>query len=301
VGYVRAHDYGLSVQTLGKWASDVFKASAIELGLGMAAAWLFFFLLRRFVRSWWLWLAALTVPFAAFLAWIAPLAIDPLFNDFRRLDDGALSSDIVRLAERAGVAGVEIFEVDKAIDTTAINAYVTGFADSHRVVLWDTLLAKTAPDETLAVVTHELGHYVLGHVALGVGLSGIGALAALFFADRIGRFIVNRRGQRLGIRGLADPAALPLWILILSLVSFVGQPVGLAVSRHMEHEADRFGLDLTGNNDAAGRAFVALQRHNLSYPRPARWVVWLRSSHPPLAERIEFANRYRPRSEPQGR
>jgi Zn-dependent protease with chaperone function len=87
---------------------------------------------------------------------------------------------------------------------------------------------------------------------------------------------------------------LPTWVLAVSLVSLLGQPLGLAVSRHLEHQADRFALDLTRDNDAVAGAFTKLQLNNLSYPRPDTWVVWLRSSHPPLAERIDFANRYTP-------
>lgn len=288
VGYVRAHAFGLSVQTPGKWARDLLTSFAIELLLGMAAAWVLFFLLRRLPRTWWAALAALTVPVGAALVYLAPLVIDPLFNDFRPLENVALQRQILELTERAGLDGSRIFEVRKSVDTTAVNAYVTGFAGSHRVVLWDTLLAKLEEREILAVVAHEAGHYVLGHVALGIALSGLGALAILFLVDRLVRRLVPDPGARL------QAASLPTWALAISLVSVLGQPVGLAISRHLEHQADRFALDLTRDNDAVAGAFTKLQLNNLSYPRPDTWVVWLRSSHPPLAERIDFANHYTP-------
>jgi Zn-dependent protease with chaperone function len=288
VGYARAHAYGLSVQTPVKWTRDLLTSFAIELVLGMAAAWVLFFLLRRLPRTWWAALAALTVPVGAALVYLAPLVIDPLFNDFRPLENVALQRQILELTERAGLDESRIFEVRKSVDTTAVNAYVTGFAGSHRVVLWDTLLAKLEEREILAVVAHEAGHYVLGHVALGIALSGLGALAILFLVDRLVRRLVPDPTARL------QPASLPTWVLAVSLVSLLGQPLGLAVSRHLEHQADRFALDLTRDNDAVAGAFTKLQLNNLSYPRPDTWVVWLRSSHPPLAERIDFANRYTP-------
>ena len=288
LGYVRSHAYGLSVQTPAKWARDLLTSFAIELLLGMAAAWVLFFLLRRLPRTWWAALAALTIPVGAALVYLAPLVIDPLFNDFRPLENVALQRQILELTERAGLDESRIFEVRKSVDTTAVNAYVTGFAGSHRVVLWDTLLAKLEEREVLAVVAHEAGHYVLGHVALGIALSGLGALAILFLVDRLVRRLVPDPAARL------QAASLPTWVLAVSLVSLLGQPVGLAVSRHLEHQADRFALDLTRDNDAVASAFTKLQLNNLSYPRPDTWVVWLRSSHPPLAERIDFANRHTP-------
>lgn len=288
LGYVRSHAYGLSVQTPVKWARDLLTSFAIELLLGMAAAWVLFFLLRRLPRTWWAALAALTIPVGAALVYLAPLVIDPLFNDFRPLENVALQRQILELTERAGLDESRIFEVRKSVDTTAVNAYVTGFAGSHRVVLWDTLLAKLEEREILAVVAHEAGHYVLGHVALGIALSGLGALAILFLVDRLVRRLVPDPAARL------QAASLPTWVLAVSLVSLLGQPVGLAVSRHLEHQADRFALDLTRDNDAVASAFTKLQLNNLSYPRPDTWVVWLRSSHPPLEERIDFANRHTP-------
>ena len=288
VGYARSHAYGLSVQTPSKWARDLVTSFAIELFLGMVAAWVFFFLLRRLPRFWWAALAALTVPVSAALIYLAPLVIDPLFNDFHPLQNVELQRRVLDLTERAGLDGSRIFEVAKSVDTTAVNAYVTGFAGSHRVVLWDTLLAKLDEREILAVVAHEAGHYVLGHVALGILLSGLGALAILFLVDRWVRRLLPDATARIA------PASLPTWVLAISLVSLLGQPVGLAISRHFEHQADRFALDLTRDNDAVAGALTELQLNNLSYPRPERWVVWLRASHPPLAERIEFANQYVP-------
>jgi Zn-dependent protease with chaperone function len=300
VGFVRSHAYGLSVQTLGKWASDLLKGFGLELGLGIPGVWFVFFMLRRFPRTWWFWLACLVAPLTAALLAISPILIDPLFNDFRPLSDRVLEERILEVAERAGIEGGRVFEVEKSVDTTAVNAYVTGFGGSHRIVLWDTLLAKLDADEVVAVMAHEIGHYALGHILTGILFAALGSFAGFYAAYRLARWLLARYGDRFRLVSLADPATIPLWALVGSLVGFAGQPVGLAFSRYQEHEADRFALEMTRDNRAVAGAFVKLQRENLTYPRPERWVVLLRSSHPPLGERVDFANGYRPweRGEP---
>jgi Zn-dependent protease with chaperone function len=300
VGFVRSHAYGLSVQTLGKWASDLMKGFGVELALGLPAVACVFFLLRRFPRSWWFWLACLVAPLTAALLYLSPLVIDPLFNDFRPLADRALEARILDVAQRAGIEDSRVFEVAKSVDTTAINAYVTGFGSSHRIVLWDTLLKKLDADEVVAVMAHEIGHYALGHILTGILFAALASFAGFYAAYRLAGWFHGRYGSRFRLANLADPATIPLWALVGSLVGFAGQPAGLAFSRYQEHEADRFALEMTRDNRAVAGAFVKLQRENLTYPFPERWVVLLRSSHPPLGERVEFANAYRPweRGEP---
>jgi Zn-dependent protease with chaperone function len=161
-------------------------------------------------------------------------------------------------------------------------------------VLWDTTLAKLQRDEVLFVMGHEMGHYVLGHVRKSILLASAVMLLTLYAIHRAaGRVLARCRG-RFGFDQLADVASLPLLLLFFQAALVVLAPPLNAISRHYEHEADRFGLELLRQNHAAATAFVKLQRENLSNPRPG-WVhkLW-RASHPPLAERIEFCNAYRP-------
>lgn len=294
-GYLRQHAYGLSNQTLGKWTADQLKSLGLALAATTLFAWVPFWLLARSPRRWWLWTAALAVPFIVLLVLVAPIWIDPLFNEFGPMRDRALEADILALAERAGIAGSRVFEVDKSVDTEAVNAYVTGLGGTKRIVLWDTLLAKLERRQVLFVMAHEMGHYVLGHVwktLLALPLLGF---AALWLVHRTSGALLARFGARFGFRELADVAATPLLVLLFGLFLLLVSPLLLAHSRSLEREADRFGLELTRDPRAAAEAFVRLQQENLSHPRPGALYRTWRASHPSLGERIDFCNAYRPR------
>jgi Zn-dependent protease with chaperone function len=208
--------------------------------------------------------------------------------------DGVLEGKILALADRAGIEGGRVYEVDKSVDTETVNAYVTGLLNTKRIVLWDTIIAKLDPDELLFVMGHEMGHYVLGHVPRSILVLSLLVMASLYVAHRLSGAMLRRWGRRFGFDRLADPASLPLILLLAQLFLLVVTPVALAYGRHLEHEADRFGLEITRDNRAAATAFVKLQHENLANPRPG-WLFKLwRSTHPTLGERIDFCNAYRP-------
>jgi len=298
--YVRPHAYDLSNQTLGKWLGDAAKGLAVGMVIATLFGWVPFLLLRRSPRRWWLWCAVLSVPFLAFLTVVAPIWVDPLFNQFGPMKDRALESDILALADRAGIEGGRVFEVDKSVDTEAVNAYVTGLGGTQRIVLWDTILDKVPRDGLLFVMAHEMGHYVLGHVLRSLVVEPLLVLAGLWLIHRAAGALFRRFTARFGFSELGDVASLPLISLLFGVFVFLISPLFLLYSRHLEHEADRFGLELTRNNRAAAEAFVALQQENLGNPRPG-WIykTW-RASHPTLGDRIDFCNGYRPweRGEP---
>jgi Zn-dependent protease with chaperone function len=293
-GYVRQHAYGLSRQTIGKWWGDSLKELAVSAVGTACVAWVPFFLIARRPRFWWLILAGLYVPFVSFVMLIAPVWIDPLFNDFGPMRDKRLEREIVDLAGRAGISGGRVFEVNKSVDTVTSNAYVKGLFATKRIVLWDTLLKESDDREVLAVMGHEMGHYTLNHIPQMIALSTVLTAAGLFWTDRAGRWLVARYGPRFGIDSLADVAATPLLFLLIGASSVVLGPVALAFSRHCEHQADVFSLDLTHYNASTARAFATLQRQNLSVPYRGPIETILRSTHPSLGERIEFCNGYRP-------
>ena len=293
-GFVRLHEYGLSVESFGRWLGDSLKGLAIEVVGAVLFLWVPYLLIARSPRRWWLYTGLLTLPFAAFSAFLAPIAIDPLFNEFGPMKDARLEAKIDALAHRAGIDGGKIFEVDKSRETTTVNAYVTGLFGTKRVVLWDTLLAKLDDDEVLAVMGHEMGHYVLNHVAMGLALSSFGTIFALFWIDRAARGMIRKYHRRFGFDRLSDVASVPLILLLAQVTILLGSPVINGFSRGMEHEADRFALEITRNNRAAASGFAELQRDNLSVPYPGLFSTIWRSTHPPIGERIEFCNRYRP-------
>lgn len=293
-GYVRPHAYGLSNQTLGKWAGDTLKGLMVGTVIGALFLWIPYWLVKKTPTRWWLWTSVIAIPIAAFFLLVAPVVIDPLFNKFGPMKDKALEGKILDLAGRAGIEGARVFEVDKSIDTNTVNAYVTGFGGSKRIVLWDTTIAKLAPDELLFVMGHEMGHYVLGHVVRSIFFFAALILVTLYAAYRLQGGLIRRFSQRFGFSELADIASLPLVMLLIGVLSFVVTPVAAGYSRWQEHEADRFGLEITRNNHAAASAFVKLQQENLSVPRRALLYKLWRADHPLLGERIDFCNAYRP-------
>jgi Zn-dependent protease with chaperone function len=208
--------------------------------------------------------------------------------------DKVLEARIVALAERAGIGATRIYEVNKSEDTKLVNAYVTGIGGTKRIVLWDTLLERLTPDQVAFVMAHEMGHYVLHHTLLTIIGAAVAVTLSLYAVHRLAGRLIARYRRRFGFDRLDDVASLPLLMLVGGLVSFIMTPAILAFSRWQEHEADRFALELTRDNRAAAETFVRLQEENLSVPRPGLlYTLWM-GSHPSLASRIEFANRYRP-------
>jgi Zn-dependent protease with chaperone function len=293
-GFVRQHAYDLSNQTFSKWLGDSVKGLGVGIVAFVLFAWLPYLLIEKSPRRWWLYTGLAVIPFLVLGMLVAPIWIDPLFNDFGPMQDEELEAAILATAERAGIEGGRVFEVDKSVDTNAVNAYVTGFGGTQRIVLWDTIIAKLGRDELLFVMGHEMGHYALHHVVWGLLFGSLGALVALYLLYRTAGWCVARWGGRCGFGELHDFASLPLALLLLGLFGLVLTPPGLAFSRFQEHEADRFALELTQDNHAGAMAFVQLQGENLGNPRPGLLSKIWRSTHPPLGERIDFCNDYRP-------
>ena len=292
--FVREHAYGLSNQTFTKWMSDSVTALAVSIVIGALFLWVPYLLLRKSPRRWWLYTSLLAVPFLMLIIVVTPIFIEPLFNTFGPMKNKTLEQHILQLANRAGIEGGRVYEVDKSTDTKALNAYVTGLGATKRIVLWDTTIARLDEPELLFVMGHEMGHYVLGHIWKFVTLFSCLILVTLYGIHRTAGWLITRYQARLGFTELADVASLPLLLLLVSLGFLVASPFALAYGRHAEHEADRFGLEITRDNHSAATAFVKLQQDNLSNPRPHWLLKLLRADHPPLGERIDFCNSYRP-------
>ena len=292
--FVRQHTYGLSNQTFQKWLADSLKSLAVACIVGPLVIWVPYLLLRKSPTRWWLYTGVALIPFIVVANLVAPIWIAPLFNTFGPMRDKALETRILTLADRAGIENSRVFEVDKSIDTNTINAYVAGVFNTKRIVLWDTTIRRLNERELMFVMGHEMGHYVLGHVWRLIALSSLAIMLLCYAAHRTVGAVLVRYGARLGFSTLADVASLPLILLLMGVFSFVVTPAALMFTRHIEHEADRFGLEITQTNHSAGTAFVKLQTDALAVPRPGLLNRLWRQSHPPLGERIDFANQYHP-------
>jgi STE24 endopeptidase len=276
----RAMAVGLDTQSWGAWAGDLAKASAIQTAFvagGGAAATA---LTSRFPRAWWAPLGVGSVVLGAGLAALAPVVLDPIFNDFEPLPEGQTRSDVLELAREAGVSVGEVYSVDASRRTTAANAYVTGLGPTKRVVLFDTLLDRYNRDEVRLVVAHELGHVRHRDVPRSVVYAAIVAPAAALAVQRLSWELSPERGT---------PAALPAVALASILITAPLGLVGNRLSRAIERRADHFALELAG----APEAFVSFERtitlQNVADVDPPRWVSRILATHPPTAERIGAA------------
>jgi STE24 endopeptidase len=293
-GYLREHAYGLSNQTVGRWIGDWLKGVAVS-GLGLALVlWIPYLLLRKSPRRWWLYTGLAAIPLAALMLVITPVWVDPLFNEYVPMKDKALEARILALAERAGVRGSRVYQVNKSADTKAVNAYVTGMGRTKRIVLWDTILAKLEPNQVLFVTAHEMGHFVLRHTLAFILGAALITTLSLYVVHRVAGRLIARFSERFGFERLSDVASFPLLLLLGSIVTLILTPAVLAFTRYQEHEADRFALEITRDNRAAATTFVRLQEDNLLVPRPGTLYMLWRGSHPSLGDRVDFANHYRP-------
>jgi STE24 endopeptidase len=292
-GFIRPHQFNLSNESFSAWLLDELKALGVGVVLSCIAGSFALFAIRRF-RRWWLMVWLGTIPVTIALVIIAPVFIDPLFNKFEPLKDQVLKGRLLDMAGRAGIEGGRVYQVDKSKQTKTLNAYVTGIGPTKRIVMWDTLLNKMTRDEVVTVMGHEMGHYVLRHVWKGTAASIALAFGILFVAQRLFERGVARWGPRWKVTGHDDVAALPWLLVIVSVISFLLSPVINGYSRHIEHEADVFGLELTHLNEPMATAFIKLAETSKTNPRPHPFIEFWRYSHPSIANRVDFVLSYRP-------
>ena len=299
-------EYGLSVQQWGSWFGDWAKGLALNLVIAVALGWLLYGVLHGSPRRWWLYFWLATIPIILFAIFISPILIDPLFNKFEQLTDHnpELVEQIERVVHRAGleIPPSRMFEMKASEKTTQLNAYVTGFGSSKRVVVWDTTTQHMTTPQTLFVFGHEMGHYVLGHLVRGFVITVALLLLFFYLGYRIANWLIRRNGNTWGLRQLSDFASAPMLLLIFYVLSFVSEPISNAISRHFEHEADIYGVEVThGLSPEAGRtaaeSFQILGERSLDYPYVGKFAeVWL-WSHPTIANREIFVQTYNPWAE----
>jgi STE24 endopeptidase len=288
-GFHVPHQFDLTEQSFGSWMGDMLKGLAVNLAI-IVPVGAFALLAMRRVKRWWLALWLGSIPLIVISAIIQPIVLDPIFNRFEPLKDEVLREKLLTLASRAGIEGGRVYEVNKSKQTKVMNAYVNGIGPTARIVMWDTLLAEMTHDEVLAVMGHEMGHYVRNDIWKVLALS----LAISLFVLILGQRIVDRGIARRGFASAGDPAAIPWVLLVFFVLGFFTTPIAAAFSRYGEHQADKFSLELTHLNEPMATAFRKLAENSKLDPSPHPFVKYWLYSHPPIAERIPFALSYRP-------
>lgn len=290
-GFIREHTFGLSRQTFAAWAWDYAKGALISAVILLPLLILLYGLIRWDPVRWYLPVWGVVVVVMGLLAELSPILLDPLFHTFRPVQDQALVERLRALSDRAGVTVGPILEIDASRKTTKTNAYFTGFGRTRRIVLFDTLLVASTPEEVEWVVAHELGHWRRHHIWKGMAISAVSALATLWLIARL----LNAAADwgRFGFIHPADPVSLPLLVLLFCVLSILTTPIQTAISRSFEREADYESLRLAANPKAFITSEVTLARSNLADIDPPRLIVWLLYTHPPVLERIAMAEAFR--------
>jgi STE24 endopeptidase len=296
-------EYGQSVQQWGSWFADKGKSFLLSYGIGGLLVMMLFFCIRRSATRWWFWFWIPTMAAVVFGVFVSPILIDPIFNKFEPLEasNPALVTRLEQVVARGGIVipPERMFLMRASEKVTGLNAYVTGIGASKRVVVWDTSIAKATPDEISYIFGHEMGHYVLNHIYKGIAAAAVGLLAMFFVGYHCVRWLIARFGLRWGVAGQEDWAAFVVVMLVFSVLSFLGEPIGNGFSRMMEHEADVYGQEamhgiVADPQAVAQHSFQVLGEESLDDPTPHPLVEFWTFSHPPIAERARFAEGYDP-------
>jgi STE24 endopeptidase len=296
--FFREHQYGLATQSFPAW----FGEQLIGLGITIIGGTLFLIVLygvfRRAPRTWWLWGSVVAVIFSFVILFIAPVFIEPLFNTYKPVTQPEISEPILAMARANQIPVKQVFEVDASRQTTRVSANVSGILGTTRIALNDNLLKQCTLPEIRAVMAHEMGHYVLNHSAKLLTYLGI----CIFIGFALTRILfdacVRRWGNKWRLRGIADPAALPLLVLIVTTLVFLATPVLNTIVRVTEREADAFGINTSREPDGMAQVALKLGAYRKLNPTPLEEFLFY--DHPSGRARIRMAMDWKAANLPAG-
>lgn len=289
-GFVREHAYGLSNQSLAAWGGEQLIGIAADtliaaiLWMGVHAA------IRRWPRGWWVGGTGVTIAVLMATITLAPVYLDPLFNDYTPLPEGPVKTEVLKLARANGVPADNVYLVDASRQSDRISANVRGLFGTTRIALNDNLM-KQDLNEIRAVMAHELGHYVLNHMGkLILSMSVLIAISLALVAAAV-PWLLARLGTRWGINGMADPGVLPVLIIVVSTIFFVATPVTNSLIRVNEQEADIFAHNAARAPDSFARIAMKLSQYRKIEPGPWEEIIFF--DHPSGRTRVITAMRWK--------
>jgi STE24 endopeptidase len=284
----RETSYGRTSQPLGDYLGQAALATAISSVIGALFFVGVYALIRRAGARWWLWSGALTAAAASALMLIAPIAIEPLFNDYKPVPPGEVRDALEVLAKRAGVPSDRLFVYDGSRQSNNFTANVAGLGGTARIAISDVAFKGASLDEVKAVTGHEAGHYVLGHVWRGIAVVSALAMIAFLLADRLYARFARAFGST---AALSDPRGIPVVLFMVSLFMLAATPVMNGLSRISEAEADRYSLETVNLPDALATALVKTAEYRDPRPHPVQEFVFY--SHPSVERRVLAAMRWK--------
>jgi STE24 endopeptidase len=296
--FFREHKYGMATQTFAAWFSEQMVGLAVGLVGFTVLLIALFAVFRRAPRLWWLWGAAVVGFFLMIGVMIAPLYIEPLFNKYKPLTDARINESILVMARANQIPVTQVFEVDASRQTKRISANVAGFLGTTRIALNDNLLKQCTLPEIRSVMAHEMGHYVLNHITKLLINFTLVALISFALAKVFFEAAVRRWGDRWGVRGITDPAGVPLLALIFAAISFVFTPLNNSITRVAEVEADAFGLNTAREPDGFAKVALKLGDYRKLDPTPLEEFIFF--DHPSGRARIRMAMDWKAAKLPSG-
>jgi STE24 endopeptidase len=290
-GFFREHKYGLSNQSFGQWAGEFGIAFAIQVIAAAIVLTLIYAAARAAKRSWWIWGAGITVVFLVVMVAVGPVFIEPLFNKYTPLPDSATRNAVLSLARSQGIPAKDVYLVDASKQSKRVSANVAGLFGTTRIALNDNLLNRCTPSEVLQVLGHEMGHYVMNHVAISITWFGLIIFFGFWFVDKTFYGLIGVFGGNWDVRSIDDPAGLPLVMAMFSLFMFLATPLTNTITRTQEIQADLFGLNLVRQPDAEAKVDLMLAEYRKLDPSPLEEFVFF--DHPSGRNRILMAMRWK--------
>jgi STE24 endopeptidase len=285
--FAREHQYNLATQNFPSWLRDQLIAFVVTLIGATIILIVLYAVFRRAPKTWWIWGTAVAVVFSFVVLIIAPVFIEPLFNTYKPLKDPEISEAILTMARANEIPVKQVFEVDASRQTTRVSANVSGILGTTRIALNDNLLNQCTLPEIREVMAHEMGHYVLNHGAKLLTYLGIFVLIGFALTRVLFDAAVKRWGHKWGVRGIADPAGLPLLALIFSTLLFLATPLLNTVVRVTEREADAFGINASREPDGMAKVALKLGAYRKLNPTPLEEFIFF--DHPSGRARIRMA------------
>jgi STE24 endopeptidase len=290
-GYFREKSYGLMNLTFLGWFGEFLTSTGLTLIGGTIALTIVYAAIRRAGRNWWVWAAVLSIAFYGALMVISPVFVAPLFNRYTELPESKVREDVLSLARANGIPAQNVYLFDASKQSDRISANVSGFLDTTRISLNDNLLKKGTHDEVMAVLGHEMGHYVLDHATRILTLLGILAFVGFAFLNWGYELATSIFGGSWEVRRIDDPAGLPVLAALGSIFLLLATPLTNTISRTTEIQADMFGLNAVRKPDAF--ATVVLKLSNYRKLDPAPWEEFVFYDHPSGRTRIWEAMRWK--------
>ena len=279
--FIRERQYGFATQTFGPWFVEQLIGLIVGLIAGIVALSILYAVFRGAPRSWWIWGTLVAVVLSFIGNFITPVFVEPLFNTYKPLTDATIRDPILAMARANQIPVTQVFQVDASRQTTRVSANVAGLLGTTRIALNDNLLKQCTLPEIRAVMAHEMGHYVLNHGAKLTVYLGIVALFGFALAKFFFDWALRIWGERWDVRGIGDPAGLPLLMLIFVTFAFLMTPVLNSIVRTTEREADQFGMNCSREPDGESESCIKTRRLSQTRSKSARRIYFLRSSERP--------------------